>query len=198
MRCYHFQNMYLAGVQAGIQTAHTQHELAIKYMEQSSDNLARQTYIDWAKNHKTIILLNGGMQSNLQELKSFFESQDNCYPWSCFHESEEALAGALTNLGIVLPFSIYGFRDYVMNFLRSEYQDSPGSYAPPPVAMFKDVTIKDDNGEKYSANIYMSRCEDNFLTLNIYKKENSEAYKVYRYTDFDINLIKVLSRANLM
>lgn len=199
MRCYHLQNMYLAGTQAGIQTAHTQHELAIKYIEQSSDNYyARHSYLDWAKNHKTIILLNGGMQSSLIEFKTLLESPDNCYPWAFFHESEEALAGALTNVGIVLPFFIYGFKDYVVGFLRSESQSGLGEYAPPPVARFNHVIIEDDHGEAYYANIYMTRCKDGFLNLHIYKEGAETAHRSHRYTTFDIELIKIIASARLM
>lgn len=109
MRAYYFGNMYLSSIQQGIQAAHVTHELFLKHKH---DNLANGNYVttklwDWAKNHKTMILLNGGYSAALRELIALFDSPENDYPWTYFCEEEASLNGALTSVGIVLPEKIY-------------------------------------------------------------------------------------------
>ncbi len=109
MRAYFFTNMYLIGIHSGIQTAHTVAEMFIK----NHDELGNITLIEWATNHKTTIVLNGGYSSDLRLLMQFFDTPSNPYPWAHFNESEEALDGALTCVGIVLPEKIYGYAEKV-------------------------------------------------------------------------------------
>jgi len=138
MRCYHLCNFYLAGIHAGIQSAHTQHELAIKYLASTpyrnmvaDESLveygarldlhtdAKAEYIDWANNHKTMILLNGGMMSHLLEFETFLGAHQHAFAWSSFREEEDALNGALTNIGIVLPEHMYAYTRQVLDFHES-------------------------------------------------------------------------------
>lgn len=113
MRAYYFGNMYLSSIQQGIQAAHVTHELFLKHTVHSkftSDNIGekqRDTLYDWARNHKTMILLNGGYSDNLRELMIRFSSPENPYPWTFFNEGEDSLDGALTCVGIILPEKIY-------------------------------------------------------------------------------------------
>lgn len=108
MRCYHFGNFYLSSIQQGIQAAHAQVELFIKY-----DNKSDQTgdLVDWARNHKTMICLNGGMASDLEAiargLSAFEESGFMNFAWSTFSEEDAALNGAMTNVAIILPEKMY-------------------------------------------------------------------------------------------
>lgn len=140
MRCYHLCNMYLVGVHAGIQSAHTQHELAIKYLastpfrnltgDESMNEYgtrldlfhdARVEYIDWANNHKTMILLNGGMMSHLVEFETFLNAHQHSFAWAAFREEEAALNNALTNIGIVLPEHMYAYTRDVLEFHESGF-----------------------------------------------------------------------------
>lgn len=115
MRAYFFGNMYLSSIQQGIQAAHAVHEMFIRYPESHCViNRANGTppfdgdfLWDWAVDHKTMILLNGGYAETIQELVDFFKKSDNPYPWADFHEEEASLNGALTTVGIVLPEKIY-------------------------------------------------------------------------------------------
>ena len=124
MRAYFFGNMYLSSIQQGIQAHHTTSELFIKYREidlydyaeSTGDNPPKQladraaqadTLYEWARNHKTSILLNGGYSATLRELVAIFGNRQNPYPWAFFNESDEALDGALTCVGIILPEKIY-------------------------------------------------------------------------------------------
>lgn len=109
MRCYHLANFYLPGIHAGIQSAHVQHELAIKYLQDDdADESQAEMYKEWAFNYKTIIVLNGGWQASLQEWVQFLSSNEHPFAWAHFHEEQDALNGALTNVGVVLPQHIYG------------------------------------------------------------------------------------------
>lgn len=119
-RCYHINNFYLNGIHSGIQSAHVQHELAMDYLVPSEASashpyfdVAKEGYIEWAKNHKTIIVLNGGMQSDLEQWETLLRQDTNEFAWASFRESEEALNGALTNIGIVLPEYIYAYASQV-------------------------------------------------------------------------------------
>lgn len=98
MQLHTFVNMYLSPIQNGIQTAHLVQELNNKYWAPASTNdILRR----WATDHKTIIVHNGGYSSNLLRLyDSFSKSQ---YPFAKFHEEDDALAGALTVVGIIVP-----------------------------------------------------------------------------------------------
>ena len=110
MRCYHLSNMYLSSIQAGLQSAHSQMELFVKYSGGTPKGV--QLY-EWALNHKTMIILNGGFLSTMKEVLEFLDSEDNPYPWSVFYESEEAMGGMLTNIAIVLPEKIYETADLI-------------------------------------------------------------------------------------
>jgi len=98
--------MYLSPIQRGIQSAHVTHDLFVKYNEYIDFEMKEQLF-DWAENHKTMIVLNGGYSSTLTALNDMFDDSRNPYPFTHFNESEEALCGALTCVGIVLPEKIY-------------------------------------------------------------------------------------------
>lgn len=112
MRCYHLNNMYMSSIQQGIQSAHAQMELFVKY--QTPTNQKSMLY-DWATNHKTMIVLNGGFLSDMVSTYQFFDSDKNPYPYIKFHESDEALGGILTNIAIVLPEKSYKLSELIRN-----------------------------------------------------------------------------------
>lgn len=105
MRAYFFGNMYLSSIQQGIQAAHVVADMFIKY--KSDDGQQADMLIDWAENHKTMILLNGGYGETLRGLIEFFDNSENPYPWESFNEGKDSLDGALTDVGIILPEKIY-------------------------------------------------------------------------------------------
>ena len=112
MRAYFFGNMYLSSIQQGIQAAHVTHELFTKYTTVSEDyelnsDPARIILFNWARHHKTMILLNAGYGENIHNLVQMFSDETNPYPWTQFHEEQASLDGAITSIGIVLPEKIY-------------------------------------------------------------------------------------------
>ena len=107
-RCYHFANMYLPALHAGIQSQHCLAEMFVKYQSPSHRFCPKKTKLySWAEFDKITIVVNGGMSGQLQEIVELFESEDNPYPWASFSETEFALNGALTNVGIILPEKVY-------------------------------------------------------------------------------------------
>ena len=111
MRAYFFGNMYISSIGQGIQAGHVLAELFVKYQQHSAwavVTIPTQHLYDWAHNHKTMILLNGGYSEALRSISELFAAKENPYPWSVFHEGQDALDGALTCVGIILPEKIYG------------------------------------------------------------------------------------------
>ena len=106
MRAYFFTNMYISSIQCGIQSAHATHELFNKYIDHQYSSTFQQL-MDWSKNHKTMIVLNGGYASNLQRIYEVLQDQDNEFPFAKFNEEMDSLNGALTCVTVVLPERIY-------------------------------------------------------------------------------------------
>lgn len=107
MRFYGFGNYYLSSLQQGLQSAHAVGELFTQ-TELGSESF--NMVYDWAKNHKTMVLLNGGNALNLQELYDFFgelKAQGMHLPFAKFHEDEQSLGGALTYVGVIVPEKYY-------------------------------------------------------------------------------------------
>jgi len=113
LRLYTFVNFYLSSIQAGIQSAHVAHELFVKY-KYDFDTSTR--LYDWAENHKTMIVLNGGMNSDIIALNTFFEYNAQLLsfpaPWTAFSEDRMSLGGIMTAVGVVLPEEIYDAVNY--------------------------------------------------------------------------------------
>jgi hypothetical protein len=122
--------MYISGIGAGIQSQHTTVEMFLKYQPTYADFVAiesiesmgykitqnrspqQEMLFDWAKNHKTTIIVNGGYSSDLNDtldLLQRVEVYGGEYPFACFKETEDALNGALTNVGVILPEEIFNF-----------------------------------------------------------------------------------------
>lgn len=107
MRFYSFVNYYLSDMQRGIQSFHAGHKMSVTY---DADSIQDNYYRDWAKNHQTVVVLNGGNSKTLQELFDFLEELKNSgmqFPFVKFHEDEQSLNGALTSVGMVLEEEIY-------------------------------------------------------------------------------------------
>ena len=110
MRLYTFTNYYLSSLQIGLQSAHVTAELFVNYptiAESCNIHVNMNILFDWAKNHKTMVYLNGGNQDGLKDIASLFSENDNTYPWSYFFEDEASLNECLTCVGIVLANTIY-------------------------------------------------------------------------------------------
>lgn len=106
MRFYAMGNYYLSSIQQGIQAAHALGEMFNQYSY--GDSPVGRTLRDWAANHKTMVLLNGGNSADLSDLWTLLSDERNTlYPVSKFSEDEQSLDGALTCVAILLPESMY-------------------------------------------------------------------------------------------
>lgn len=186
MRCYHLCNFYLAGVHAGIQTAHTQHEMALKYLTNDSpeqgtfEDFAESGYLKWANDHKTLILLNGGMAEDLLEFEAFLNREHHPYAWASFREEVAALNGAITNVGIVLPEKMYnGSRDIGRQYNKEAYGE---------VFRIGNLRCK------------LSKMRDPGPDGAVYVVSLEDEYDMfaYRYTQFEMELLCRISRCDLM
>lgn len=118
-RFYGFGNYYLSSIQQGIQAAHVVGEM---FVQNSFNEEKMNAVFNWAKNDKTIVLLNGGNSQSIAEIYQFFTllSNEMNYPFAKFYEDQQSLNGALTCVGIILPKHVYE----LMSEMRSgEYND---------------------------------------------------------------------------
>jgi len=115
-RAYFFNNMYLSSIQQGIQAGHVIAEMSIKYVKESPKDTI---YEKWAKDDKVMIVLNGGYVSNLYYIQEAIANLD--FPWAAFNESEEAMDGMLTSVGVILPEWIYK----LAKLMRDENECTP-------------------------------------------------------------------------
>lgn len=106
-RLYTFCNFYLSSIQQGIQSAHVTHSLFVKYPTENSSGILW----DWAKNFKTMIVLNGGAAPDIasafeaiQHLKVEYEGE--VLPVECFYE-DASLNEMMTCFGVVVPKCFY-------------------------------------------------------------------------------------------
>lgn len=101
--------MYTAGIHAGIQTAHAVHDMMLKYMDGDPARPKFINMMNWVRSGKTIIVKQAGYHSHLEalyrELTEFSAYLD--LPIVKWKESKDALNGATTAVGIVVPSYIY-------------------------------------------------------------------------------------------
>lgn len=110
MRMYTYTHAWLSSIQKAIQSWHCSDDMDIKYVDQP---MMLDQLIDRKKNHKTVMVMNGGNSSMLEELHKFFDNSDNPYPFGSFHEDEMSLNCAITSVGICLPEKIYSAMEFI-------------------------------------------------------------------------------------
>ncbi len=98
MRLYSFVNFYLSSIQQGIQTAHLVGEM--------SQGAHTGQFDVWANSFKTIIVLNGGNNKSLLDLRTTLQAYSE-FPVGSFSEDDESLGGVLTCVGIIVPDYIW-------------------------------------------------------------------------------------------
>ena len=133
MRFYAFCNYYLSSLQQGLQAAHVLTEMSMKARLKGGQYWRH--YDNWASDHKTIILLNGGNDKDLRELLTFF-NMSNPYLYGSFCEDQQSLNGAMTCVGIILPENIY---ETVAAIRRGQLYFSNNRYT------FDETMFRDDD-----------------------------------------------------
>lgn len=124
LRLYTFCNMYLSSIQQGVQSLHVLGELNNKYppnLVHSDCGITRGGSVrkldyttrlqDWQRNHKTVIVLNGGCGRDILDMFTLIDTEHMSYsfpaPYAYFCEDEKSLGGVMTAVGIVLPVNIF-------------------------------------------------------------------------------------------
>ena len=90
--------MYFPGIQAGIQAGHAAVELMVKYP-------GNEEVLDWATNHKTFIILNGGDHMSLEVLYQELMIKHSTYSLAAFREP--GANDCLTSLAVLVPEPVY-------------------------------------------------------------------------------------------
>lgn len=110
MRFYGFGNYYLSSLQQGLQSAHVVGDLAAASVAGGKVTQKGKIFFEWADQHKTMVLLNGGNSASLEAIFqkfNVFASSGMHLPFAKFHEDEQSLCGALTYVGIVVEEKYY-------------------------------------------------------------------------------------------
>jgi hypothetical protein len=106
--------MMLSQIQHGIQAGHAAVELMLKYNAPYIDATIPAEHgemvEDWATNHKTFIVLNGGVSDSLYALRRLLAQPENPYPWVFFKEPN--IANAVTSIAVLLPKEAYADEDW--------------------------------------------------------------------------------------
>jgi hypothetical protein len=102
LRCYVFVNLALSTIQKGVQGNHASVEVGVI-------NDYNSMYRDWAKNHKTLIYLQGGFHTELQDQYKEFKRLCNKLdlPHAGFYEDEETMNCMFTSFAGVIPSTVY-------------------------------------------------------------------------------------------
>lgn len=106
MRAYYFVNFYLSSIQQGIQSMHTTAEMFMKYGPEEAE---AGILAEWAADHKTVIVKNGGDSTAILDINQLMQSDANPYPWGNF--VEEGIGHDMTCIGIILPEKVYETAD---------------------------------------------------------------------------------------
>lgn len=174
--CYVFNNFYLQGIQAGIQSAHSVTELFVN----TTNKEAHDKLMHWATNDKVMFVLNGGMQSDLEAVWQFLSEHNDelQLPIAKFHEEEAALNGALTSVAVVVPYHIMAAADTWHRYANNTLSD-------------------------YSMNSVTVTAGDDGVTVNITVAENDSNGGVEIlinriYSDAELELMTLLRSKKLM
>jgi hypothetical protein len=138
LRLYSFVNFYLSSIQQGVQTGHAAVDLVRKYNapKGTPSQLGKNCDMvgEWADNHKTFIILNGGNNEMLLNTKEIVKASG--LPWVTFSEDEQSLGGILTTVAVVVPEMYFASRfvpvdivPFPRNTVESyEWIDDSGKY----------------------------------------------------------------------
>lgn len=109
-RLYTMINWYLSPIQQGIQSAHIVHELFTKYenyIKTNSEDTPKEILYDWANNHKTMIVLNGGANHDIIDKQQLINFNSCGLPYAHFCEDSYSLGNVMTGVGVVIPNRYY-------------------------------------------------------------------------------------------
>ena len=137
MRAYFFCNYYLSSIQQGIQSAHCVADMFARYQMRSAH---KTCLYNWAENHKTMVVLNGGNSKDLDTLyKDLVSNADQvCYPHARFKEDKQSLNSATTCIGLVVPEKIYMFAQEMREYENVDDMQLEIKYGHNPLEVYID------------------------------------------------------------
>lgn len=137
MRAYFFCNYYLSSIQQGIQSAHCVADMFVRYQMRSAQ---KKRLYDWAENHKTMVVLNGGNSKDLDAIYTQLvgSAEQERYPYARFKEDKQSLNSATTCIGIVLPEKIYGFAQELREYENVDDMQLEIKYGHNPLEVYID------------------------------------------------------------
>lgn len=102
MRAIVFSHFALKAIQQGVQSGHAITEMSISFDTLSPQH---QKYLEWAKNCKTVVYLDGGNSKRLKEIAYAIEmvAAEFNLPCARFYEDEDTMEGIMTAVGIIVP-----------------------------------------------------------------------------------------------
>ncbi|MCD4173173.1 hypothetical protein KX453_20235 [Escherichia coli] len=158
-RMYCIVNQYISGIHAGIQSAHAIAELMVLHSGEAytPEQITAHYWLKcWKEEDKTIIVLNGGYQSVLEDFLDQAMSLET-YPVAWWREEKKALNGAMTAVAVVLPEFIY----------NPEYKPAPeGAFIPQHAMEINDTYTCEETGFVHT----YTPAEKNFIkTLKSFK-----------------------------
>lgn len=114
MRLYTFCNFYLSSIQQGIQPAHVVADMFVRYDWRDREDPEKKSLFDWARDHKTMICLNGGNAAGIRELWEKLQplGQKLSLAHGFFREDEQSLDKTMTCVGIIVPARIYEYNEF--------------------------------------------------------------------------------------
>jgi len=106
MKLYIFVHSFLSPAQKAVQAVHVTAELLLKYHDGS-----RPTVQEWARKHKTVVLVEGGNSASMNEL-AYCSAESKLFPTARFYEDLATLDGILTAVAVLHPgFDIEQLQD---------------------------------------------------------------------------------------
>ena len=97
-RLYFFALYNISGIQCGIQCGHAALEYVDKYYFRSEDWMHKDAIMDFVRNHKTFIILNGGTSETMHDRCKELDALGIDH--ACFHEPD--LNGSMTAIAFLV------------------------------------------------------------------------------------------------
>lgn len=113
LRMFSFNSMYMNGIHNGIQAGHSWVDMSVKYHpQQDRMNVGTcKMYWEWAREHKTVVVYNGGDERGLLDIIRICGAIDKSrapLPWVEFREPALCYAHpVLTSVSIVVPARMF-------------------------------------------------------------------------------------------
>lgn len=115
MRLYVFTHMQTTGLHAGIQALHATVDMARKYEQKAKSDpksaMKKAVLNEWADNHKTVWLKNGGNHGGLNDLYRKLTHYSACLNLPIGKFEEPSLNWCTTAVCIVVPSFIYDIQE---------------------------------------------------------------------------------------